>query len=336
MATGSGLNTPPIVEINTMNALTTKYLQPIMGDATFSASPVFGEFMREGRRMESASIPFSVASSSDDSGGAYWGAQLLASQVTDNVTPAEQQWRFYRQPIVVPETDLLLNLASNPASIQNLLRNKMMIAAGSFLKLLSKALWLDTGQPSSIRIDDLWSWLGVTNNTIAGIDRTQAANAFWVPNTAFNMGGNTTIPALHQAFWNYAGIMGYDYPQVFFVPPNNFATMEPLFTQNIRYTNNDQDRKALQSAFRQHFIFKSCIVIQDPFIAGGNNNGLANTGFILNYNYIYPLFFALLYFNFRPWQSPSFQFILVSYIRLGWNIICVSPKKAGQVLTNMS
>lgn len=336
MATGSGLVSPPIVEMNTMNAITTKYLQPIMGDAVFKASPVFGEFMREGRRMESASIPFAVASSSDDSGGAYWGAQLLASQVTDNVSPAEQQWRFYRQPIVVPETDMLLNLASNPASIQNLLRNKMMIAAGSFLKLLSQALWGDTGQPSGIRIDDLNAWLNTTNNTIAGIDRTQAANSFWVPNTAYNMNNNTTIPALHQAFWNYAGIMGYDYPQVFFVPPTNFATMEPLFTQNIRYTNNDNDRRALQAGFRQHFMFKSMIVIQDPFIAGGNGNGLANTGWMINYNYIYPLFFALLYFNFRPWQSPSFQFILVSYIRLGWQIICISPKKAGQVLTNMS
>ena len=336
MATGSGLVSPPMVEISTMNALTTKYLQPIMGDAVFQASPVFGEFMREGRRMESASIPFAVASTSDDSGGAYWGAQLLASNVTDNVSPAEQQWKFYRQPIVVPETDLLLNLASNPASVQNLLRNKMMIAAGSFLKLLSKALWGDTGQNSTLRIDDLNAWLNTTNNVIAGIDRTVAANAFWVPNTAFNMNNNTTIPGLHQAFWQYAGIMGYDYPQVMFLPPNNYATLEPMFTQNIRYVSNETDRKAVQTALRQHFMFKSMVVIQDPFIAAGNGASLANTGWIVNYNYIYPLFFSLLYFNFRPWQSPSFQFILVSYIRLGWNIICVSPKKAGIVLTNLS
>ena len=331
MPAGSGLVSPPIVEINTMNAITTKYLQPIMGDATFMPSPVFGEFFREGAKMESASIPYAVASSQDNSGGAYWGAETLAANITDNVTPAESQWKFYRQPIVIPETDLLLNLASNPASVQNLLRSKLMIAAGSFLTLLSTGLWGDTTQPANLRIDSIPDWLQTNNNVIAGIDRSQAGNAFWVPNTAYPMGGTTTIAGLTTAFWQYAGKMGYDYPQVFFVGPSNYANMEPLFTQNIRYISDENDRRSVQAGFRQHFMFKTMIVIGDPYLAAG----ATNTGFMINYNYLYPVFFQLLYFNFRPWMSPSQQFIMVSYIRLGWQIVCLSPQKAGIAITGL-
>lgn len=331
MAVGAGLVSPPIVEINTMNAITTKYLQPIMGDATFQPSPVFGEFFREGTKMESASIPYAVASSQDASGGAYWGAQTLAANVTDNVTPAESQWKFYRQPIVIPETDLLLNLASNPAGVQNIMRSKLMIAAGSFLTLLSNGLWGDTTQPASLRIDDLIAWLNTSNNVIAGIDRTQGANAFWLPNPSYNMNNNTTIPGLTTAFWQYAGKMGYDYPQVFFTGPANYAAMEPLFTQNIRYVSDENDRRSVQAGFRQHFMFKTMVVIGDPYMA----TLAPNVGLYINYNYIYPVFFQLLYFNFRPWMSPSMQFIMVSYIRLGWQIVCLSPQKAGIALINM-
>lgn len=331
MAAGSGLVSPPIVSINTMNAITTKYLQPIMGDATFMPSPVFGEFFREGTKMESASIPYAVASSQDNSGGAYWGAQTLAANITDNVSPAESQWKFYRQPIVIPETDLLLNLASNPAGVQNLMRSKLMIAAGSFLTLLSTGLWGDTTQPASLRVDSIPDWLITNNNVVAGIDRTQAGNAFWLPNTPYNMTSTTTIAGLTTAFWQYAGKMGYDYPQVFFVGPNNYAVMEPLFTQNIRYISDENDRRSVQAGFRQHFMFKTMIVIGDPYLAAG----VPNTGFMLNYNYLYPVFFSLLYFNFRPWMSPSQQFIMVSYIRIGWQIVCLSPQKAGIAIQNM-
>jgi hypothetical protein len=34
-------------------------------------------------------------------------------------------------------------------------------------------------------------------------------------------------------------------------------------------------------------------------------------------------------------MSPSQQFIMVSYIRLGWQNVCLSPKKAGICLTGL-
>lgn len=338
MAIGSGLVSPPISSFNTMNALTTKYLQPIMGDATFIPDMFYREWLREGVKLESASIPFAVASSQDTTGGVYYGAQLLNPVATDNVTPAEQQWRFYRQPFVIIETDLLLNYASNPKGVLNLLTNKMLIGAGSFLMLLQKATFGDSSQPSSLRIDDLISWLVTSNNTIAGINRATAANAFWVPNSSANsnMAGATTIPKLITAYWNYVGNnLGTDEPQIFVMPPSNYATFESLFVQNIRYINEEADKRSVQGSIRHKLMFQNMVCIPS-YNLGATSIAAANTGLFINYNYIYPVFFEPLYFNFRPWLTPTNQFVMVSYCRLGWNIICVSPQKAGQQIINMS
>ena len=335
MAIGAGLVSPPISTFNTINALTTKYIQPVMGDATFIPDMFYREWLREGVKMESASIPFAVASSQDTSGGVYYGAQLINPVATDNVTPAEQQWRFYRQPFVIIETDLLLNYASNPKGVQNLLTNKMLIGAASFLMLLQKGTFGDSSQASSLRVDDLIAWLVTSNNVIAGIDRTQAANAFWVPNSSANanMGGATTLPKLIAAYWSYVGNnLGTDEPQIFTMPPLNYATFESLFVQNIRYLNEEADKRSVQGSLRHKLLFQNCVCIPSYQLGQAS----ANTGLFINYNYIYPVYFDPLYFNFRPWLTPTNQFVMVSYCRLGWNIVCVSPQKAGQQVINMS
>lgn len=325
-----------------MNALTTKYLQPIMGDATFIPDMFYREWLREGVKLESASIPFAVASSQDTTGGVYYGAQLLNPVATDNVTPAEQQWRFYRQPFVIIETDLLLNYASNPKGVLNLLTNKMLVGAGSFLMLLQKATFGDSSQPSALSIDDLISWFIPTTNTIAGINRSTAGNAFWVPNTGISMGGATTLPKLIGAYWSYVGNnLGTDEPQIFVMPPLNYATFESLFVQNIRYINEEADKRSVQGSIRHKLMFQNMVCIPSYNLGSTAYNSTAaaavtNTGLFLNYNYVYPVFFEPLYFNFRPWLTPTNQFVMVSYCRLGWNIICVSPQKAGQSVTNMS
>jgi len=331
---GSGLNSPPIVEISTMNAITDKYLLPIMGDATFLPSPVVWGVRRKGTQLQSSAIPYSVISSADTSGGPYFGTQVLALGVFDNITPAQQEWRFYEQPVAIPETDILLNLAANPQGVKNLVKAKFMVASGSMLDMLSKALWGDQRYSSTLRIDDIVAWLGTDNNVIAGIDRSQTANAFWRRTPAWAMTGGINITDMTTAFWKVG--RGFDIPDMILLFQDDYAKWEPQFTQNIRYTGNAQDLEALQVGFREHFKFKSCVVLNDPFINGtGTGFGVAGTGYIIHTKYIYPVFFKLQYFNIRPWMTPSQQFVMVSYIRLGWNVICVSPQRAGIQLTGL-
>jgi hypothetical protein len=327
---GSGLYQPPVVAQATMDSITQRWLQPVIGDAIFIPSTALGEMTSIGRRVDAADLPFAVAARTIPGGGAFWGTQPISLEVPDPVQPAVQSWKYYRQPLAVSLTDLWTNQASSPTGVLNLIRAYMIMLSGTFLTILSNALWGDTTQPSGLAIDDINAWLNNTTNTIAGINRTTSSNAFWKPNAAIAMpGGGMTMAAMVSAYWSYAGNLGFDYPQVMFMSPTGYANFMNLFVQQIRYLNEFPDDDMVQSTFKQGVRFFTTKVVPDPYLAAEQ----AQTAFIINYKYIYPVFFSRVYFRFTPWVQPSNQLLLSTFLLLGWNVQCVSPSKAGQVLT---
>lgn len=327
---GSGLYQPPVVAQSTMDSITQRWIMPVIGDAIFTPSTALGELTAMGRRIDAADIPFAVAAKTIPGGGAFWGTQPISLEVPDPVVPAIQQWKYYRQPLAISLTDLWTNQASSPSGVLNLIRAYMILLAGTFLTILSNAPWGDPTQPSSLAVDDINAWLNNTTNTIAGINRSTSGNSFWVPNTPQAMpGGGMTMAAMVSAYWSYAGNMGFDYPQVMFMSPTGYANFMNLFVQQIRYFNEFPDDEMVQSTFRQGVRFFTTKVVPDPYLASEQNQ----TAFIINYKYIYPIFFSRVYFRFTPWIQPSNQLLLSTFLLLGWNFQCVSPKKAGLALT---
>jgi hypothetical protein len=326
---GSGLYQPPVVAQATMDAVTQRWLQPVIGDAIFIPSTALGEMTSIGRKIDSADIPFAVAARQLPGGGAFWGTQQISLEVPDPVQPAVQSWKYYRQPLAVSLTDLWTNQASSPTGVLNLIRAYMIMLSGTFLTILSNALWGDPTQPSGLAVDDINAWLNNTTNTIAGINRSTAGNTFWVPNAAYSIGGAMAMAPMVTGYWSYAGNMGFDYPQDFFFSPTGYANFMNLFVNQIRYFNEFPDDDMVQTAFKQGVRFFTTKCIPDPYLASEQ----ANTAFLINYKYIYPIFFSRVYFRFTPWIQPSNQLLLSTFLLLGWNITCVSPKKAGQVFT---
>lgn len=327
---GSGLYQPPVVAQATMDSITQRWIMPVIGDAIFIPSTALGEMTSIGRRVDAADIPFAVAARTIPGGGAFWGTQPVSLEVPDPVQPALQNWKYYRQPLAVSLTDLWTNQASSPSGVLNLIRAYMIMLSGTFLTILSNGLWGDTTQPAGLAVDDINAWLNNTTNTIAGINRTTGSNAFWVPNAPQVMtGGGLTMAQLVTAYWAYAGNMGFDYPQVMFMSPTGYANFMNLFVNQIRYLNEFPDDDMVQSTYRQGVRFFTTKVVPDPYLASLQ----AATAFIINYKYIFPIFFSRVYFRFTPWIQPSNQLLLSTFLLLGWNIQCVSPKKAGQVLT---
>jgi hypothetical protein len=106
---GAGLATPPVQLSNTVNAISQKYIVPVLGDNTFKPSPVFWALTREGKKFGAGELIFPEITQEELPGGAYFGDQLLDTSTVDSITPANQQWRPYRQPIVIPITDIILN-----------------------------------------------------------------------------------------------------------------------------------------------------------------------------------------------------------------------------------
>lgn len=313
---GLGLASPPVQLSNTVNAISQKFIVPVLGDNVFKPSPVFWALTREGKKFGAGELVFPEIYQEELPGGAYYGDQLLDTSVVDSIQPANQQWKPYRQPIVIPVTDIILNRGG--AGNLDLIKAKFQTASASFLQKLSRALWHTAPQNTSLDVDDLNAWVVSTTNTIAGIDRSAAANAFWLPAPAVPAGAAALSPTITEPGYQSV-VYGYDEPDLFVMDRTRYAAYKNNFVVNIRYGQGMQDDEALQVGFRNHFLYNNSVVVPDIFAT-------ANEALLLNSKYIFPVFHEADYFNVDPFLKPSNQRVLVSTMYLTWNLSCISPR----------
>lgn len=320
---GMGLSNPPITLINTMNAITQKYIVPSLGDVTFTPSPLFGQFIKGQPKLAAGEIVYPEVTQEEMTGGAYFGDQLLDTAVVDSVVPANQLWRFYRQSMSVPITDIILNRGS----ALDLLKVKTEIMSASLLQKLCRALWGTAPQNSSLDVDNIPNWIKSTTNTIAGINRNLAANAFWRPQSNVALGG-TILPS--QMEDGYATVVfGYDEPDLLTMRQTTYAkfkanylpvTGATLATPGImRATQQEVDNRAIQGSFRVGFYFNNAAVVPDRF-------NPANECSLINTKYMFPIFHEADYFTVDPFTKPSNQRVLVTTCYLTWQIMNRSPR----------
>jgi hypothetical protein len=263
--------------------------------------------------------------SEETTGGAYYGAQLLNTALQDVVQPAEQQWRFYYEAVVLPYTDIILGRGGYAGV--DIVRQKFQTAAGSFMQKLARALYGVAPQNTSLDIDSIDTWLGSTTNTVAGINRSTAGNTFWQPQANVSGGtANLTASVADTAYWST--VFGYDEPDLMIMDNTRYSNFKQAFATYQRYNENIQDKEALQAGFRYHFLFNNCIVLAD-------RNCLANVAYIINSKYMFPTFHEADYFTIDPWVKPSNQRVLVSNIYLTWQLADLSPRM-GVKITNIT
>ena len=133
--TGTGISTPPAQLVNTVQAIVQKYIAPVLGDQVLTPSPTMWALIRRGKKMAGGALVYPEFFSEETTGGAYYGAQLLNTALQDVVQPAEQQWRFYYEAVVLPYTDIILGRGGYAGV--DIVRQKFQTAAGSFMQKLS-------------------------------------------------------------------------------------------------------------------------------------------------------------------------------------------------------
>ena len=323
---GLGLQNPPLTLVNTMNSMSQKYVIPTLGDTIFIPSPSWWALTRLGKKFGMGEIVYPEIWQEEMTGGAYFGDQLLDTAVVDSVQPANQVWRFYRQSMAIPITDILLNRGG----YLNLVKSKYEIAAASFLQKLSRALWGTSPQNTSLDIDPIPNWLYQTTNTIAGINRNLAANAFWKPGANVPLAGTTTPGQLESGYQSVT--YGYDEPDILTMTNANYA----LFKQNyiptaantgvVRFIGEDQDNRPPQGSLRNHFMFNNALVLPDRF-------NPATYCYLMNSKYMYPVFHEADYFTVDPFIKPSNQRVIVSTMYLTMQLVNRSPRM-GCAFTN--
>lgn len=317
---GLGLQNPPLVLVNTMNSISAKYVIPTLGDTIFIPSPSWWALTRLGKKYGMGEIVYPEIFQEEQTGGAYFGDQLLDTAVVDSIQPANQVWRFYRQSLAIPITDIILNRGG----YLNLVKAKYEVASASFLQKLSRALWGTSPQNTALDVDSIPTWLNSQTNTVAGINRTTAANAFWRPQAAVALGGTITPAQLETGY--QTSVFGYDEPDILTMTNNCYASFKanyiPTSAANIgviRFGRDSQVDEAPQGSIRNHFMFNNALVLPDRF-------NVANTCTLMNSKYMYPCFHEADYFTCDPFIKPSNQRVVVSTMYLTWQLLNRAPR----------
>jgi hypothetical protein len=303
--------------LNTLNATSAKYIAPILGDTVMKPSPAFWGLQRVAKHWAGGGqIVYSEITTEEMTGGSYWGDQLLNTTIVDSVQPANQEWRFYYQAIVIPLSDVILN--GGLSNSLSLVKVKFQVASASLLQKLSRAMWGTAPQNTSTDIDSLVSWVQTTNNVIAGIDRSVAANSFWLPAANQNVGAALSLSAFETGYQSV--VYGYAEPDTMLLNNTQYGNFKNQLVSNIRYVENvERNDAAIQMNFRNHFVVNNATVLQDRFVPTG-------TGFLLNSDYIFPVFNEQDYFTVDPFVKPSNQRVVIAYINVAWQLVCPSPR----------
>jgi hypothetical protein len=315
--TGFGLSQPPVALMKTADAITQKYVAPVLADAVMKPSPSFWRMTRLGKKLQGGgSIVWPVLYTEETSGGAYWGTQVLDTAAIDSVQPAELQWTFYNQPITIPYTDVLLN--SGSTGVLDLIKLKEETAMASFLQKLSRALYGVAPQNTSLDISSIVDAVHTATNTYAGINRSTAGNEFWKPggtNQANRTAsGNLNMTDLLTAYGDV--VFGNEEPDTCITTQAAFNAFEILLIGNQRYA---RDEDTVRAGFRRHLMLNNAIVLHDQYAPSG-------TWTYLNTKYIYPAFHQDDYFVVDPFIRPTNQRVLSSFIWLTWQMKCLNPR----------
>ena len=303
---GTDLSTPPVSLLNTMNTMTQKYIAPDLVDAVGRPSPTFWRATRQGRKVAGGgSILWSVISSEESQGGAYWGSQILDTSISDSAQPAELQWRFYYESIVIPTTDLDMN--AGPEAVLSLVKAKEEIAMMSLLQKLSRSIYGTAPQNTSIDTDGITEALGAIGGTYAGIT---IGTTFWASNGLAGPTSNTSNLALSILQTAYGqATFGNEEPDTIITTQAGFNAYINLLTNNQRYF----DEETTRAGFKNHLMYNSAVMLHDQFTPTGEFE-------IQTSKYFNPVFLQTNNFRVRPFVMPSVQEIVVSRITVGWNL----------------
>lgn len=315
MANGSSLSQPPFALIKSADAFTQKYFHPYMVDAVFKPSPSWWRLTRKGRKVHGGAIVVPVVDSEETTGGAYWGAQVLDTSLSDSVRPAQWEWKAYYQAIVIPYTDLVLN--SGPTAVIDLYKAKCEIAMGSLLQKLARGLYKVAPQNTANDLDSLVDAVTSTTNTYAGIDRSVAGNEFWRPNVI------TTSEVISLASMQGAygqATLGNEEPDTILTTQAGFNEYWELLVGNIRYP--DPDQETIRAGFRRHLVFNNAVVLHDRFISDSPTPAM----YFLNTKYVDVHFHENEYFTIDPFVKPYNQRVLVSGIYVMLNLKVTNPR----------
>jgi hypothetical protein len=302
---GSQLSQPPVALIATGNAFTRKYFTPLLPDSIFKPSPWWWTITRLGKKLRGGgSIVWGPVTSEENTGGAYWGVQILDTTPTDSVQPAEIQWKAYQQAIVIPVLDTLLN--EGDGEVLNIVRVKEETAMGSLLQKLARAAMGVSPQNTAIDLDSIPVMMGALGGSYGGIT---LANP-WASNGGLGPSSGGAVSFANMMTDYMAASQGNEQPDRCFMTANNYTQFWTLLSGQQRQI---EDAEVIRAGFKMHLMFNNAVVMWDGFIPSGEMHFLTS-------KYLRPVFHTKDYFSVDPFIQPTNQRVIVSRIYVMLNL----------------
>lgn len=324
-AIGTGINSPSALLVGTLDSLTQKKIAPFISDIVLKPSPTYWALQRSGKHVTGGELVFPLLTQEENTGGAFWGDQILNTAVIDSIQPANQVWRAYYQNISIPTLDIILG--SGGASAIDVVKAKMQVGAASLLPKLARAVWGQAPNNTSIDIDPIPTWISTTGS-VAGINRA-AVPAWSSAPVITTAGGPLTVPNAELAYQSVT--FGYDEPDTIVMFNSDYGKFKTQFTavtststSLIRMVDSFPDRETVQTSIRYHFRFNNCIVLADNYVTQGS-------AWMWNSKYFWMNYHSRGYFIVRPWIMGSNQEVVTTRVVVVLQLTNVNPRTSVQI-----
>jgi hypothetical protein len=331
---GTGINTPPVDLIQTMNAITPNVILPVIADQWSQPSEFLAWLTREGPFFRRApQLVYGLAIAEDPSGGAYQGAQVLQPTPVDNIQPAVQVWSAVRQSLALPMLDVILNHGVEGAI--DLVSEKILLMNASLLQKISRALFGVPPNNTSLDVASEDAWIGQTNNVVAGINRV--SNTFWQPQSPISVGAALSATTANTGYQTI--VNAFDRPDYIVMTPASYNDfIGPYFTTSLnRFVDKFADEEVVQIGIRHRVAFNTCMVLEDRNVPATNVGTITGTpkAYMGTSRYQKLAFHPDDYFTMDPWVQPSGQRVISTTLYIIWQHINFKPS-TGIAFTNLA
>jgi len=230
-------------------------------DNVFTARPLTYFLMDKGRiRMldGGTKIVEPLIYGQNSTVGSYSGYDTISLTAQTGISAAEFEWKQYAASIAISGIEEAKN--NGEAEIINLLEAKIMQAEES-LREGFNTMFFGDGSGNSAKN---WNGLGnivENNNTVGGIDSSDALNSWW-RSYEENTAGALTLAQMSTAYNSVS--VGNDHPDMVLTTQTLFEKYEALLQPQLRYT----DTKTADAGF-QNLLFKAAPVTYDAHCTAG-------------------------------------------------------------------
>ncbi len=310
------------LSVSQLAAITHRLIIPKAVDNIFNSNPLLKRMKDKGRKFDSGrTIVQPIVYDDVNAVQEYEGGEVLSTELNDNITAAEFNWRQYSAFFGVTGREEIINDGSK--GVLNLLKMKQKVTEVAFLDKLGTDL--QGSNSNGKKLDGLGLLLDDTSTSYGGISSTDFAG--WVAEVHSLLVANTLSLFELQRMQGSVTISGEK--------PTVIVTSQPVYDKIWSLIQPDQrftDSKTADAGFGG-LKFNGTTIVVDSHVPGSGYGSTDNFLQMLNENYLDLVSHSKI--NFKVVPIPQTKDQDVKMVRIFWagNLICSSRRMHAVVET---